>query len=274
MGKAELSWSKDGQVELSRSRANQNTVLDKSYLDGATTSEIHTLCAKGALVPDILFVELVTTRAESRRKCFAKFPSGRNPVVMIPSIGALLRYEIDHQAACTPLVDRRWKARFQFNEGLAREDYKFSEADLKIVGEIEREIKERVLLYQEASRCVESWFPEIKDVRANGPREPIDRAMAAVVKDHDRVRAIYGAIVRAMHDLVQDSSILRAQNFSPPAVNQIGEAWAWFRNLQAQLLAALEFVRKNGADELRVASQMDRARSIGRRLRDRRSSVR
>src|SRR5438445_112477 len=43
--------------------------------------------------------------------------------------------------------------------------------------------------------------------------------------------------------------------FSPLRPAQIDENWIWFRTLQAQLLAALEFVRKNGAGALGQQSQ-------------------
>jgi len=170
-------------------------VIDKSYLDGATPSDVRRLCASGALMPDTLFAELVTTNLESRRRCFAKFPPGLNPITLIPSVGALLRHEMAHGAPCAPLVERRWDARFRFHEGLAEGTYQFSEAELQSVREIEREISERVVLYREASSVVESYFPEIRGFRANASRGPIDRAMASVANDRDRILAIYRQIV-------------------------------------------------------------------------------
>jgi len=232
------------------------TVIDKSYLQGAGRLDIHKLCKAGAIMSDTLFAELVTSTAEECRRCFGKFPIGPNPINMIPSVGFLMHYEIENRAPCTPLIDRQPYARFEFHAGLAAGTYDFGNKEIvQAVQDITRETGERVACFREASSVLESWFPELKRFPPNGPRPLIDAAMNSVASDRDRVREIYRAILRGMQALFDEGFSPPMPNFSSLNPAEIDESWIWFRTLQAQLLAALEFVRKNGVGSLGQQSE-------------------
>ena len=88
----------------------EEIILDKSYLDGATSQEINRLCKEyRVLMPDVLLYELTTTTETSRQRCFNKIPTTRKPVEIIPNVGTLLRYELNNLKPCTPLYGRREK---------------------------------------------------------------------------------------------------------------------------------------------------------------------
>lgn len=222
-------------------------VIDKSYLQGASRSDIHRLCAAGAFMSNSLFAELMTATPEKRSKCFGNLPGGPNPINILPSIGMLMQYEIMNRVPCTPLIERRLCVQFEFHEGLTASTYEFNTRTQQIVEDIQRTTGAHVVLFREASSVVQSWFPEIQGFPANGPKELIDGAMSSIVSDRDRVRAIYSDIIRGMKTLLEDGFEPPMPEFSPLRPTEIDEQWIWFRNLQSQLLAALEFVRKNGA---------------------------
>ena len=233
-------------VRRNRIKVKRYFVIDKSYLQGAKAAEIHSICASGAIMSDTLYAELITTTPEARRRCFMKFPSGINPIHIIPSIGGLLQHEMTTRSSCTPLIDLSPYAQFEFHEGLSDGTYQFTDLEFQSANDIMCEIQERLIWFRMASAAVDSWFPEIRGFRANGPSAPIDEAMNSVTTDQERVRAIYCRIVEEMRSLLNSGSVPPVPNFMTPDPSAINESWAWFRLLQAFLVSALEFVRKNG----------------------------
>lgn len=85
----------------------RTVVLDKNYLQSASSAEIRALCARGASMPDVLFFELMSNE-ENRDKCFRKLPEGENPFVLLPGVGDLMRMEVRHtdRAARRPEIRR------------------------------------------------------------------------------------------------------------------------------------------------------------------------
>ena len=107
-------------------------VLDKSYLQGASPDKIISLCDEHTvMMPDVLFYELTTTKEDSMRDCFNKFPNRDNPVELIPNIGSLLKYEWEMHKSCVPLYERRERITFRFNRRLREGRYQFQGKQLK-----------------------------------------------------------------------------------------------------------------------------------------------
>jgi len=226
----------------------QQVVIDKSYLQGATPADVRQLCANGALMTDTLFAELLTTSEESRKRCFAKFPATLNPVEMIPSIGDLMRYEASYSRPCTPIHECRLQARFKFQPGIAAGTYEFTESELGVVRAVEGETRERVAQFAQAAAVVSSWFPELQGFPANGPPSLIDAAMARIATDPERVRSIYAQIVGGMNQMIRDGAVAPPADWAPPPrPEDVDEGWVWYRFVQVDLLAAVEFVHKHGA---------------------------
>lgn len=208
-------------------------VLDKSYLDAATKGVIENLCGEyRVLMTDTLFYELITTKDESRQRCFAKFPRKENPVVLIPNIGTLLRYENDNKKPTGKLYQHRIKITFMFNSDLADGSFKFDEDMSK---NIERDIKERKEETQGFVDRVESIaeiFPDLAKCSAKELSETCDSIKNDVVDKMDLVKAIY-------------NSTLGHSNLpiTVPSEN-IGKKWAIYRWLQVQLMYAIDLYKK------------------------------
>lgn len=91
-------------------------VVDKSFLDGAPGVQVRQLFSTHkALVIESLFFELMTTDAKSRVRCFSKLPEAPSSFALIPNIGPLLHFELEHRRPCTPLHDRRIEGSYCFN---------------------------------------------------------------------------------------------------------------------------------------------------------------
>lgn len=94
-------------------------ILDKSYLDGASTASIRSLCEHfHVLMSDELLFELLITEVPSQKRCFAKLPEGENPIDLIPNVGVLLRFDLDHQRECAPLIQHQILDRYNFHDKL------------------------------------------------------------------------------------------------------------------------------------------------------------
>jgi hypothetical protein len=123
-GKRELrATSSPGEREVIRDAAKPVSclVLDKSYLQGARAEEVRELCVQHTVfMPEVLICELLSTKESERMWSFSHLPHGVNPVELLPGISQLMGYEANYSKPCTPLYERRVKARFVFNESLRK----------------------------------------------------------------------------------------------------------------------------------------------------------
>jgi hypothetical protein len=67
---------------------------------------------------ETLFYEMMTTDRSSLMRCFSKFPDRAGSFLLVPNVGSLLRYEMEHQEACVPLVGRAIEGEYAFNRKL------------------------------------------------------------------------------------------------------------------------------------------------------------
>jgi len=212
-------------------------ILDKSFLHAVSSHEISEISRNYfVIMPDVLFYELITTREDSRRRCFNNIPDLENPVALLPGIGELLRYEINMKRPCIPLSERCLKGKYRFNTRLRDGTFQFfgevSEETVRLTAETENYTRDFI----EICMIVDQFFPEIKGIPFKKFPCAIQAAKNKIACNPDFIRSIY-------------QSFIEHENSSSdwPTPSQIDGDWAFFRRVQCQLLAALRlFLRYQG----------------------------
>lgn len=210
-------------------------VLDKSYLDGASSSAIAALCdTYQVLFPEQLLFELLTTRLESQRRCFGKFPDQDqvNAVALIPNVGSLMRFEATSGQPCVPLFARRIEVDFVFNRKLREGTYVPEGQVLQDLSQWQHEVQEDAKDFLVRCQLVHQFFPELNGIEYKVFPAAVDAARTKVANDLNFVRTIYSSF------LDQDAPA------GAPSPEQLNEKWAWFRWIQCQLLAALRIFKR------------------------------
>jgi hypothetical protein len=99
-------------------------ILDKSYLDGASTSHVKQLFTEfRVMCSETLFFELMTTRDISQVRCFAKLPQEPGAIALLPDLPPLLRAEMEARSPCRDVGDYVVPGKYVFNGKLAQGTY-------------------------------------------------------------------------------------------------------------------------------------------------------
>ncbi len=212
-------------------------VVDKSYLQGISTSLVRELAGTTRLlVSDALFYELLTTRLEARKRCFAKFPPENNPVDLVSHIGPLMRIEMNTQKRSGKPSQHRENRDFdfRFNSALVEDNYELPPEAVIAIQEHTGELQNDVRSYIERVSLIPTFFPDV----LVGSTE--DRKAAAA--DAEEAIAAPGSLLPFYSNLEPPPG----ETALPPA-ELVDESWALYRWLQVQLLFALDvFVRHQG----------------------------
>ncbi len=211
-------------------------VLDKSYLEAASPEAIGRLCdTHTALMSDVLFYELMTTRDESRQKCFSRLPDKPNPVTLIPNVGFLLRFERENRIPCVPLFQRRLDMTYVFNRKLRKGNFNFEGEVLETVQAQTQVVETGVKEFIDRCMLVHQFFPELNGIPCRDFQGAIEAARRKIASNASFVREIYASFLT--EEAPSDSL--------DPAL--LDEQWAWFRWVQCHILSALRiFVKHNG----------------------------
>jgi hypothetical protein len=203
-------------------------VIDKSYLEGAQTEEVLRLCQENkVLMPESLFYELLTTTPKKRVNCFRKLPDKKDPVVLIPNVGTLMRFEINNKLPCNPVTQLAIGGGGKFNINLRNEDYCLP---VEKISQWMEKIRKEIIEFKECSAIVYHWFPSLAQYRTGQQSSTISTIEDVIAKDENRIREIYEEI--------------REPSF--PARDMIGPDWILFRRMQVHLLAAVDYIRRFG----------------------------
>lgn len=216
-------------IGLNVANAEVAVILDKSYVQAAKPSDIQELCLKNkALMPDMLFYEMLSADEPGRSRCFAKFPCTENPVIIVPSIGELLRYEFANHRASGPPSAHAKEIRFRFDPNLSATSYEFS-AEAATVMHIElRRLNDEVASLIQMVNMAPRVFPDV----FSG-------------SDSSRLaarRQIESEIATNPGPVVQLYSLLTPPRGTPkpPTPAMLDPSWTLFRSLQVKLLATLD----------------------------------
>lgn len=224
-----------------------NIVLDKSYLQGSSKDEIHQMCSQHQLImPEVLFLEILTTTTENMVKCFKKFPQIENPVALVPNVGSLIHYETENNRPCSPIETQFLKIRYEFNESLAKNQFDFTEAQKSSLKKWKESANEGTGGFIEKATVTDGWFPELNSYMPGQSPRPIKGAMDRVAKDLDFVKKIYGQL---------RDEIYETYKALWPEPQSIDKGWILLRYLQVHLLAALEYIRKYGKESRAVITK-------------------
>jgi hypothetical protein len=217
-----------------------NVVLDKSYLQGSSKNEIHQMCSQHQLImPEVLFLEILTTKTENMVKCFKKFPEIENPVALVPNVGSLIRYEAEKDSPCSPIETQFLKIRYVFNERLAKNQFVFTEKQKASLKEWEASTNEGAGGFIEKAIVTDGWFPELSGYKPGESPNLITDAMDMVATDLDFLRKIYGQLRDEIYETYKSLW---------PEPHRIDKDWILLRYLQVHLLAAIEYIRKYGKE--------------------------
>ncbi len=224
-----------------------NVVLDKSYLQGSSKNKIHQMCSQHQIImPEVLFLEILTTKTENMVKCFKKFPEIENPVALVPNVGSLVRYEIEKDRPCSPIEKQFLEIRYVFNKRLAKNQFEFTEEQKEDLKEWEASANDGTEGFIEKAIVTDGWFSGLNAYIPGQPPTPITNAMDMVANDLDFIRKIYGQL----HDEINET-----HNALWPEPERIDKAWILLRYLQVHLLAALEYIRKYGKESQPMISK-------------------
>ena len=202
-------------------------VLDKSYLHQVGPKKMAEFCSSyQGLMPESLFYELLTTSPKNRAKCFRNLPKVENPLVLVKSVGSILRAEVEKKAPLADIKDASIHIRYMFNRNLINPHHEFTNEQKYSISQWKKDITLRVYDFKQKAAVVSGWFPRIKGFKAGSDPKPIEEAKQLVCRDSGVVREIYERI--------------RNQAF-PPA-EMVDERWGLFREIQVYVVAALDYV--------------------------------
>jgi len=185
-------------------------------------------------MPEILFYELLTTTPKKRAACFCKLPDIENPVILIPNVGTLLRYEVENQIPCNPVtkvaINISDEFRVNFNKDLRNKNYTLSLKDTEKVERWNEKITNEVEDFRQSSAIVYHWFPSLAQYHPGQDSTIIEDAESYIANDEKLIKGIYKEI--------------RQSHF--PISDMISSKWTLFRWLQINLLAAVDYIRRFG----------------------------
>lgn len=206
-------------------------VLDKSFLDGVNSALLQYYAQKGWIfaIPEVLMFEHSRKRDARRTANLFKLRSIENNLVILPGIGEMLRTE----AKTLNPAPQVMKAKFVkviARKGPSGEYFDLTARELLSTEERSTELKTKLPEVVGMWRSLSS-MPELTQA---GPKEipqVIKKLSLRVRDDRQDIRGFY--------------SNLRHSSFPPAEL--VDEKWAYFRWIQVQLLAGLDFIARHGS---------------------------
>lgn len=209
-------------------------VIDKSYLQGAPAKTIRSLCEEHiVLFSETLLYEILTSDKLTRDSCFAKLPLTDNPVVLIPRIGPLIRYEIEYMAA-SRILDHQLEFPYRFNPRFRDHTFRHSAHEEATLHQWQSDVDKEVLRFRNIATSLSVWCPALKSVSGEELKNVCRDLKKQACRDLKIIRMIY-------------------RDISPvgfPPDHLLGPAWALFRWVQTKVLFALDYLGRYGFGEL------------------------
>lgn len=209
-------------------------VIDKSYLQGTSTEKVRSLCGEHTvLFIEALLYELLTSENEAvRTACLAKFPENAgDAIVLIPRVGPLFRYEMQHQRPASPLIDHRVDATL---EALVAGVSSRPLDEQGTLAEWRQEVQREVDTFRQVATGVSAWCPALLDAPSAVLSSACDDLKRQACSDADVVRKVYRG--------------LELDGF--PCAELLDRSWALFRWVQMHLLFGLDYIRRYGFADL------------------------
>jgi len=208
-------------------------ILDKSFVQGSKASDIAQLSAKGrGLMPDVLFFEMLSSDEPGRSRCFKKFP-GENPVTIVPNVGTLLAYEVEHGRASDRPSLHALETRYQFNPLLAKGSYNLPPEATEVLERELNRVAEDVSTFIQLVNLAPLMFPDAFSGTYAFRQEARAEAERVLATDPEPIQRFYGELRDAEGRLA-------------PIKAALNPTWAHFRWLQVRLVATLDLACRFG----------------------------
>lgn len=208
-------------------------VLDKSYLDGAPTASVRELCKKQTvLCCETLFYELMTTNPLSQIRCFSKLPEEPGSFALLPNVGALLRFEMEHKKPCGSIKNHILSGTYIFNEKLRTGTYVPPPEVQKTLDDWKAQVHDDTKSFLARCQSVHQFFPDLIGIEFRDFPSAVAAAKARVSSNPDEVRRVFSSFDR---ELLPPGA---------PQAQDIDERWAWYRWVQCQVFAALRLFER------------------------------
>lgn len=204
--------------------------IDKSYLFGSSKADLQLLFNRYEVVmTEALYYELVTAEPKHRARCFYRLPETDNPVVLIPNVGAILRWEALNQEPLENLGKIARREIFRFNPSLIKLEYVLEKEPLCILEKWRSDVADRVRQLTDQARTITEALPELADFYPGQNARQIEEVKRRICTEREFVGSFY------FNDEIQ-----------APSFEKINEEWAIYRWLQIRVLAALDYFKKHG----------------------------
>lgn len=154
--------------------------------------------------------------------------------MLIPCIGPLIRYEVERQAAASPILDHRIAFSYRFNPRLRDRTFHHSAYEESILHQSQSDVGEKVSRFNDVATSVSVWCPSLKSVCGEALKIACEDLKGQACRDPEVIRMIY-------------------RDISPvgfPPASLLGPSWALFRWVQAKLLFSLDHIGRYGISEL------------------------
>lgn len=212
-------------------------ILDKSYLDGCSKAEVDDL-AKGArfVMSAALFHELLTTRPESRVRCFSKLPQQNNPVLLVERAGNMASLEMTTSTPAGLPSDKLVETygEFRFNKNLLDPEYTLPPESAEAVEKKRLYVEESIDALVELSETVRGMFPDLTTGSTEQRKEALDHVHLWISNPANVAEFLAGLV-----------SPEPSRPF--PNARESPEKWASIALLQARLLFVTDlYVRYQG----------------------------
>jgi hypothetical protein len=220
----------------------RRVILDKNFVEGGKKEAIVALCRDGrALMPDVLFYEMLTGSEPGRSRCFAKFP-GVNPVPLVPNVGTLQTFELDHHRACGLPSAHGEPIDYRFNPKLFTGNYELPEEGKTTLRDEEERLRGELPTLIEMINMAPSLFPDVFN-------KALDREAALAEVEHVLAND-ESAIVRFYAGLEPPDASIK-----PVPASLLTKEWVFFRLLQVKLWASLDLRLRLGELPREIAGE-------------------
>ncbi len=214
--------------------SHPSVVVDKSFLQGRTKEAVHRFARQHRiLMTEALLFEMLAN-PQDRRTCFAKLPSGENPVDIVLHRGAYLLKEISTRRPVPKPSAKIERLRFQFNERLLRPDYTLPSKAKAVLDEQRREVLADSESAKTRALQMPSFFPGLAARKSHIRRAARDEAEMQVVQP--------GALL----DFYANLRAPKGQRKLPPRC-LITDNWALYRWLQIDFLFCIDLYFRFGS---------------------------
>ena len=217
-----------------RHMQHSTVVVDKSFLQGLKTAEMHAFASTHRLLmSEALLYELLSNPVD-RASCFAKFQNVDNPVDLVMHVGGYLRKEVDRRKPAPRPSDTVQKIRFQFNSRLLDDDYKLPPQAALAMEQQRDDLLNDVKSLKERALLVPSFFPDAfagSDKRRRAARAEAERIIAG---ETGSLLDFYGQLRSP-----------RGHRRLPPK-RIVNDQWALYRWLQVHFLFSIDLYWRYG----------------------------